>query len=124
MVFKFLQIFPLGAKGLLFQFGYALVLYALVSFLHWSRAAFLSGFLFSQIYMLFFFYSAFLLFQEGKRKWGLLLMFFKWFLLLLALIAVSWFLDGKSFLLGVSGLLSFLLCYAFESFRGKSTKKS
>lgn len=123
MVFKFLQTFPLGIKGLLFQLAYALVLFTLVSFLNWSRTAFLTGFLFSQVYLLFFFYSAFLLFQEGKRKWGLFLMFLKWLLLLLVLITVSWFLEGKSFLLGLTGLLSFSLCYVFENLRSK-TKES
>jgi len=123
MVFKFLQALPLGAKGLLFQLAYALVLFALVSFLNWSQTAFLTGFLFSQIYMFFFFYSAFLLFQEGKRKWGLLLMFLKWVLLLLVLIIVSWFLEGKSFFLGLTGLLSFLLCCVFENLKSQTIKE-
>ena len=124
MVFKFLQTFPLGIKSLLFQFVYALILFALVSFLEWSRAAFLAGFLFSQVYMLFFFYSVFFLFQGTKIFLGLFLMFFKWLLLFLVLIAVSWFLESKSFLLGLSGLLSFLLCYVFENLKRKTIEET
>ena len=124
MVFKFLQTFPLGIKGLFFQLIYAIVLFTLVSFLNWSQTAFLIGFFFSQLYMFFFFFSVFLLFQESKRNLGLFLMFLKWLLLLLVLIAVSWFLEGKSFLLGLSGLLSFLLCYVFENLKKKTIKES
>ena len=124
MVSKFLQTSPLGIKSLFFQLFFALILFAFVFFLRWNQIAFLTGFLFSQIYMFLFFYSAFLIFQKKRRKLGLILMFLKWFFLLFVLITVSLFLEGRSFLLGLTGLLSFLLCYVFENLKRKTMKES
>ena len=117
MVFKFLQKFPLSVKSLIFQVIYGLVLFALVSFFGWSRTAFLVGFLFSQIYITLFFYSAFLLFKKKKQKLGMILMFIKWLLLFFILLIVSCCLEGKAFLIGFSALLSFLLCYILENIK-------
>ena len=114
MVFKILQNFPLGIKGLVFQILYASVLFVLISVLDWSRLAFLTGFLFSQIYMILFFSSVSLLFHKKERKLGLILMFVKWLFLLCVFAFASWFLDGKSFLIGLSGLLSFILSFVLE----------
>ena len=123
MVFKILQKLPLSGKGFLFQTFYALTLFLFLSVFGGSRTSFLFGFLFSQIYMLLFFYSASLLFQAKKRKLGLALMFIKWLSLFCVLILVSWFFEAKSFLLGLTGLLSFLLSYALEKIKkGKSRK--
>ena len=117
MVFKFLQELPLRIRSFVFQAVYALFLFSLVSFFGFSKTAFITGFLFSQVYMLLFFISAALIFKQKKKKLGMILMFIKWLLLLFVLIFVSWFLEGKSFLIGLSGVLSFLLCYVFENLK-------
>lgn len=110
---------PIGAKSFLFQIYFGLLLFALVSFLGWSKISFVAGFLFSYLYMILFFYSAKLLFEHGKRKLGLTLMGVKWILLLLTLLGVGFLLQGKSFLMGLSAAPSFWLFYAFESFKKK-----
>ena len=117
MVFKFLQTFPLGAKSLFFLLGLCGALSALALFLGWSQRAFLAGFVFSQIYALFFFYSAVFLFEGKKKTLGLALLFGKWLVLLLALMAVLWIWEGKPFLLGLSGLPAFWLSLAFEKLK-------
>lgn len=75
----------------------------------------LFGFVFAHVYIGLFFYSIFLIFKTKHKKQGVMLMFVKWLLLLFVLIAISLFLDGYSFLLGLSALLSFLLCYVLEN---------
>lgn len=44
-------------------------------------------------------------------------MFLKWLMLILVLILVSWFLEDLAFLMGLSGLLSFLFLYVFENLK-------
>ncbi len=117
MVYKFLQTFPLSVKSLAFQLFYGLVLFVLVSFLGLSRLAFLAGFLFAHVYMLMFFYSAILFFKQKRPALGMILMLGKWILLLSVLLFVSWFLDSKAFLIGLSSLLSLLICYVFENMK-------
>ena len=117
MVFKFLQEIPLGLKSLVFQAVYGFVLFALVSYFGFSWPAFLFGFFFSHIYMLLFFYSASLLFHRKKRNKGIILLFVKWFFLFIVLLFVSRFLDGSSFLIGLSAFLSLLLCYVLASLK-------
>lgn len=114
MVFKFLQNFPLGIKSFFFQAFYALFLFGFIRFFNWNQMAFFAGFLFSQIYMLFFFFSSFLLLDKKRQKLGGFLMLVKWLVLFFVLLAVSWFLEAKAFLVGLSGLFSFLFCYVFE----------
>ena len=120
MVFKILQKFPLSLKSLFFQAFFSLFLFALLWFFGLGLKAFWAGFIFSQIYMLLFFYSAYLIFDQKYRRWGVFLLFIKWLFLLFLLFCVSWFLDSKSFLIGLSGTLSFLLCYVLERLKANS----
>lgn len=123
MVFKFLQGFPLGIKSLIFQAVYGLVLLALISIFGLSKTAFLAGFLFSNIYIFLFFYSTSFLLKKDKRRLGMILFFVKWFLLICVLVLVSWFIEGKAFLIGLSGILSFLLLYIFENLRKRKQEE-
>ena len=113
MVFKFLQKFPLSIKSLLFEVLYALILSLFISFFNLSQPAFWMGWLLGHLYVALFFYSAFLLFK--RKKSALFFLGLKWLLLLLVLVSVLIFFEGQSFLIGLSGILSFLLCYVLES---------
>ena len=114
MVFKILQIFPLKIKGLIFQIFYAGFLFFLASVFNGNKLSLLIGFLFSQVYMLFFFQTASLILDPKRRTRGILFLFIKWILLACMLFYVSRFLEGKSFLIGLTGIFSFLLCYVYE----------
>ncbi|MDE0092448.1 MAG: hypothetical protein OXN83_04080 [Oligoflexia bacterium] len=82
-----------------------------------STRAFLIALGFSYLYAGLFFYSIKLIFTQKRKLLGVLLLFCKWLLLLLALLLVSWFLDGKAFLLGLSSLLVILTFYILEQVR-------
>lgn len=114
-ILKFFNLFPLGIKGFVFQVFYGLFLFAVVKLFNLSLGSMLFGFVFAHVYIGLFFYSIFLIFKTKHKKQGVMLMFVKWLLLLFVLIAISLFLDGYSFLLGLSALLSFLLCYVLEN---------
>ena len=114
MVFKVLQSFPIGLKSLAFQIGFAGILCFLLFFFKGHLPSFLLGFLFSQIYMAFFFQIGTLLLEPKKRKQGFFLLVVKWVFLVLVLLGVVLFLHGKSFVIGLSGIISFIACYAFE----------
>lgn len=116
MVLQFLQKFPLGIRGLGLQMAYGLFLYGLVLLFKMNPWGFFAGFLFAHVYLFLFFYSVWLIFQKKSRVMGFLLMIFKWFLLILILLALSWLLEGTAFLLGLSAILSLLFLYALESF--------
>lgn len=110
-----LKSFPLGVKSLWIQIFYGLILFALVIFFQFNWLAFLSGWIFANIYMLIFIYSVFLIFQQKRLKLGSALLGLKWFLLLGTFILASWLWDGKSFLIGLSAILPFLICYILEN---------
>ena len=115
MVFKILQKSPLGTKSLLFQVAYASFLFIIVSLFGFSWLAFFIGLIFSQIYMLLFYYAVFMFFKQKKQTIGFIFIFIKWLFLLLTLILVSYFLEAKAFLIGFSSMLSFLVCFVFEN---------
>ena len=117
MLFKFLQEFPLGIKALLFQASYSFLLFLLVLFLDYPKNSFFVALVFAHIYIILFYYFSKFLLKQKKQKLAFALMFIKWLLLVFVLIAVSSALDGKSFLIGLSTMLSFVFCFVFESFK-------
>ena len=117
MVYKVFQKISLERNSLFLQVGYAFLLYALVLLFDLNKTSFLVGFVFSYFYMGLFFYSIRLIFSQKRRLAGFLLLFSKWLFLLLALILVAWFLDGKAFLVGLSGVFVFLLSYVLKQFQ-------
>ncbi|MCZ0932228.1 MAG: hypothetical protein OXJ52_03635 [Oligoflexia bacterium] len=114
MVFKALQETSLRPVSLILQTASAFLLFGLVFLFGLNKGSFLIGFVFSYLYIGLFFYSIKLIFVQKRRALGILLLFSKWLLLLFALVLVAWLLDGKSFLLGLSQLLVFLLSYVLE----------
>ena len=115
MVFKVFK--KVSKLSFFLQIAYALLLFVLVLLLRLNKISFLAGFVFSYLYVFLFFYSIKLIFSQKNKTAGLFLMFIKWLLLLLMLFLVAWFLEAKSFLLGLSALLVLLLSYILERVR-------
>ena len=120
MVSKILQKLPVSRKGLLLHLLYVLILLSLLFVLKLDKLSFVIGFVFSYLYAALFFYSIKLIFTQKRKSLGLLLLFSKWLLLLVALILVAWYLDGNSFLLGLSAILAILLSYILDQLKKES----
>lgn len=109
--------FPLGINSLVFQICFVFFLFTIVSFLGWSKISFFAGLSFAYIYTVLFFYSIKLMFLHGQRRKGAILLGVKWLLLFLALMTMNLFMDGRSFLIGLSYVISFWFCYVLETFK-------
>ena len=114
MVYKIFK--KISLKVLFLQVVYIFFLSSLSFFLNFNKISFFAGLTFSYLYMTFFFFSIKLIFTKEKKALGALLLLIKWFLLLIALILVAWFLEGKAFLLGLSVFFLNLPVYILVQF--------
>ena len=112
-----LKRFPLGIKGFVVQTAYGLLLLGLAFVFQLRFFSLLAGFVFSHVYMFLFFYSLALIFMQQRKKLGLILMFVKWLLLFFVLLVVAVFLDGLSFLIGLSAILPFLMLFILKNIK-------
>ena len=113
----------MSSFSFVFQALYVFLLCILVFVFELSKLSFFTALVFSYLYVGLFFYSLKLIFVRKRRALAFLLLFGKWIFLLLALILVAWYLDGKSFLLGLSSLFSFLFSYIFEQIKRYKKEK-
>ena len=115
MAFKIFK--KISKLSFFIQIVYLALLFALLFLLKLNKLSFLAGLFFSYLYMGLFFYSIKLIFTKKNKALGVFLMFFKWLLLLLALFLVAWYLEAKSFLLGLSAILVLIFSYVLQSFK-------